>query len=83
MQFEAVIGLEIHAQLKTRTKIFCGCDTAFGAPPHASNRSRQPDPEPGAHYPPAEFLRQVGVVVAVCLVLALLAQILVMLVGEY
>ena len=34
MQFEAVIGLEIHAQLQTRTKIFCGCDTAFGAPPN-------------------------------------------------
>jgi aspartyl-tRNA(Asn)/glutamyl-tRNA(Gln) amidotransferase subunit B len=34
MQFEAVIGLEIHAQLSTKTKIFCGCDTAFGAPPN-------------------------------------------------
>ncbi len=34
MQFEAVIGLEVHAQLKTRTKIFCGCSTAFGAPPN-------------------------------------------------
>jgi aspartyl-tRNA(Asn)/glutamyl-tRNA(Gln) amidotransferase subunit B len=33
--FEAVIGLEIHAQLQTRTKIFCGCSTAFGAPPNA------------------------------------------------
>ncbi len=32
--FEAVIGLEIHAQLLTRTKIFCGCSTAFGAPPN-------------------------------------------------
>jgi aspartyl-tRNA(Asn)/glutamyl-tRNA(Gln) amidotransferase subunit B len=32
--FEAVIGLEIHAQLQTRTKIFCGCGTAFGAPPN-------------------------------------------------
>ena len=30
--FEAVIGLEIHAQLLTATKIFCGCPTAFGAP---------------------------------------------------
>ncbi len=35
MPFEAVIGLEVHAQLKTRTKIFCGCSTAFGAPPNA------------------------------------------------
>jgi aspartyl-tRNA(Asn)/glutamyl-tRNA(Gln) amidotransferase subunit B len=32
--FEAVIGLEIHAQLLTETKIFCGCRTAFGAPPN-------------------------------------------------
>jgi aspartyl-tRNA(Asn)/glutamyl-tRNA(Gln) amidotransferase subunit B len=32
--FEAVIGLEIHAQLLTRTKIFCGCSAAFGAPPN-------------------------------------------------
>ena len=32
--FEAVIGLEIHAQLLTRTKIFCGCPTAFGAAPN-------------------------------------------------
>lgn len=34
MTYEAVIGLEIHAQLQTRTKIFCGCSTAFGAPPN-------------------------------------------------
>jgi aspartyl-tRNA(Asn)/glutamyl-tRNA(Gln) amidotransferase subunit B len=32
--FEPVIGLEIHAQLLTRTKIFCGCSTAFGAAPN-------------------------------------------------
>src|SRR5262245_61632223 len=31
---EAVIGLEIHAQLQTASKIFCGCSTAFGAPPN-------------------------------------------------
>lgn len=30
MQYEAVIGLEVHAQLQTNTKIFCGCETAFG-----------------------------------------------------
>ena len=35
MAFEAVIGLEIHTQLLTNTKIFCGCPTAFGAPPNA------------------------------------------------
>lgn len=34
MEFEIVIGLEIHAQLKTASKIFCGCSTAFGAPPN-------------------------------------------------
>jgi aspartyl-tRNA(Asn)/glutamyl-tRNA(Gln) amidotransferase subunit B len=34
MPFDAVIGLEIHAQLRTRSKIFCGCSTAFGAPPN-------------------------------------------------
>jgi aspartyl-tRNA(Asn)/glutamyl-tRNA(Gln) amidotransferase subunit B len=33
--YEAVIGLEIHAQLQTRTKVFCGCSTAFGAPPNS------------------------------------------------
>jgi aspartyl-tRNA(Asn)/glutamyl-tRNA(Gln) amidotransferase subunit B len=32
--YEPVIGLEIHAQLLTATKIFCGCPTAFGAPPN-------------------------------------------------
>jgi aspartyl-tRNA(Asn)/glutamyl-tRNA(Gln) amidotransferase subunit B len=32
--YEAVIGLEIHAQLLTATKIFCGCPTTFGAPPN-------------------------------------------------
>ena len=34
MKFEPVIGLEVHAQLKTATKIFCGCSTSFGAPPN-------------------------------------------------
>jgi aspartyl-tRNA(Asn)/glutamyl-tRNA(Gln) amidotransferase subunit B len=32
--FEPVIGLEIHCQLLTATKIFCGCSTSFGAPPN-------------------------------------------------
>jgi aspartyl-tRNA(Asn)/glutamyl-tRNA(Gln) amidotransferase subunit B len=36
MEFETVIGLEIHAQLKTITKIFCGCSTKFGAPPNSN-----------------------------------------------
>jgi len=34
-EYEAVIGLEVHAQLRTRTKIFCGCSTEFGAPPNS------------------------------------------------
>jgi len=34
MTYEAVIGLEVHAQLLTKTKIFCNCSTAFGAPPN-------------------------------------------------
>src|ERR1700704_6773704 len=34
MSYEPVIGLESHAQLLTASKIFCGCSTAFGAPPN-------------------------------------------------
>ncbi len=34
MQYEAVIGLEIHAQLLTNTKIFCGCEVKFGSEPN-------------------------------------------------
>ena len=34
--FEPVIGLEIHAQLLTASKIFCGCSTQFGAPPNTN-----------------------------------------------
>ncbi|HSP34741.1 MAG TPA: Asp-tRNA(Asn)/Glu-tRNA(Gln) amidotransferase subunit GatB [Thermoanaerobaculia bacterium] len=34
MTWEAVIGLEVHARLLTRSKMFCGCSTAFGAPPN-------------------------------------------------
>ncbi len=33
--YETVIGLEVHAQLLTRTKMFCGCPTTFGAAPNA------------------------------------------------
>jgi aspartyl-tRNA(Asn)/glutamyl-tRNA(Gln) amidotransferase subunit B len=33
-RWEAVIGLEIHVQLKTRTKMFCGCEVSFGDPPN-------------------------------------------------
>jgi len=34
--YEPVIGLEVHVQLKTATKIFCGCSTRFGDPPNAN-----------------------------------------------
>jgi len=34
MEYEAVIGLEVHVQLNTETKIFCGCSTSFGAEPN-------------------------------------------------
>jgi aspartyl-tRNA(Asn)/glutamyl-tRNA(Gln) amidotransferase subunit B len=36
MNFETVIGLEIHAELKSKTKIFCSCSTKFGAEPNAN-----------------------------------------------
>src|ERR1700674_3883828 len=35
-KYEAVIGLEVHVQLATRTKIFCGCATGFGAAPNSN-----------------------------------------------
>jgi aspartyl-tRNA(Asn)/glutamyl-tRNA(Gln) amidotransferase subunit B len=35
-EFEPIIGLEVHAQLKTDSKIFCGCPTRFGAPPNTN-----------------------------------------------
>ncbi|MFR0063827.1 MAG: Asp-tRNA(Asn)/Glu-tRNA(Gln) amidotransferase subunit GatB, partial [Megasphaera micronuciformis] len=34
MKYEAVIGLEVHTELKTKTKIFCGCSTEFGGDPN-------------------------------------------------
>ncbi|MFH1703955.1 MAG: Asp-tRNA(Asn)/Glu-tRNA(Gln) amidotransferase subunit GatB [Nitrospirota bacterium] len=34
MKYEAVIGLEVHAQMLTETKIFCGCSTKFGSEPN-------------------------------------------------
>jgi len=35
MRFQPVIGLEVHVQLKTDSKIFCGCSTAFGSEPNS------------------------------------------------
>ncbi|WP_104747982.1 Asp-tRNA(Asn)/Glu-tRNA(Gln) amidotransferase subunit GatB [Helicobacter cetorum] len=36
MQFETVIGLEVHVQLNTKTKIFCACSTSFGESPNSN-----------------------------------------------
>ncbi|MGE5497991.1 MAG: hypothetical protein ACM3Q2_07980, partial [Syntrophothermus sp.] len=35
-KYEAVIGLEVHAQLLTETKLFCGCSAKFGNPPNSN-----------------------------------------------
>src|SRR4030081_974126 len=35
-KYEVVIGLEVHAQLLTKTKIFCGCSTQFGNSPNSN-----------------------------------------------
>jgi aspartyl-tRNA(Asn)/glutamyl-tRNA(Gln) amidotransferase subunit B len=35
-QYETVVGLEVHVELHTKTKIFCGCATSFGAPPNSN-----------------------------------------------
>ncbi len=36
MKYEAVIGLEVHVQVQTRSKMFCGCPNQFGAPPNTN-----------------------------------------------
>jgi aspartyl-tRNA(Asn)/glutamyl-tRNA(Gln) amidotransferase subunit B len=35
MEYEPVIGIETHVQLETQSKLFCGCSTAYGAPPNS------------------------------------------------
>ena len=58
-------------------------DTAFGALPRAPDEAHQPAQDARAQYTPGEFLKQAGLVIAVCLGLAMLAQVVVMIVGEY
>lgn len=35
MEYEVVMGLEVHVELSTKTKIFCGCSTEFGGEPNS------------------------------------------------
>jgi aspartyl-tRNA(Asn)/glutamyl-tRNA(Gln) amidotransferase subunit B len=35
MSYEAIMGIEVHVELLTQSKVFCGCSTAFGAPPNS------------------------------------------------
>ena len=37
--YTTIIGLEVHVQLQTRTKLFCGCSTKFGAEPNTQTRA--------------------------------------------
>jgi hypothetical protein len=64
----------------------CGVDkidTAFRALPCPLDKAHQPAQDARGQYTPGEFLKQAGLVIAVCLGLAMLAQVLVMVVGEY
>ena len=64
----------------------CGVDkidTALGALPRAVDEAHRPAQDARVQYTPGEFLRNAGLVIAVCLGLAALAQLLVMIVGEY
>ena len=58
-------------------------DTAFGALSRALDEEHPPAQDERAQYTPGEFLRQAGLVIALCLGVAMLAQVLVMVVGEY
>ena len=57
-------------------------DTAFGAVPRALDEEQPSAQHDRAQYTPGEFLKQAGLVIAVCLGLAMLAQVLVAMVGE-
>lgn len=64
----------------------CGVDkieNAFGALQRARDELYEPAQDARTRYTPGDFLKQAGMVIAVCLGLAMLAQVLVMIVGEY
>jgi len=64
----------------------CGVDkndTAFGALTRAVDEAHRPAQDARVQYTPGEFLKEAGMVIAVCLGLAVLAQILVMITGQY
>jgi aspartyl-tRNA(Asn)/glutamyl-tRNA(Gln) amidotransferase subunit B len=61
--YETVVGLEVHSQLKTESKIFCSCPTTFGAPPNTNICpicSGQPGVLPVLNIKAAEFIVKAG-----------------------
>lgn len=63
MEYEPVIGLEVHAQLETQSKIFCGCSTAFGEEPNTQTCpvcTGQPGSLPVVNRKAVEFAIKLG-----------------------
>jgi predicted transcriptional regulator len=63
MEYEPVIGLEVHAQLLTRSKIFCGCSTTFGEEPNTQTCpvcTGQPGSLPVTNRKAVEFAIKLG-----------------------
>ena len=63
MEYESVIGLEVHAQLETRSKIFCGCSTTFGEQPNTQTCpvcTGQPGSLPVVNRKAVEFAVKLG-----------------------